>query len=178
MFFEQYSHEPNIATVRFWITHLGLSAERRAQLEPKQTLGYAALGVMERHLESRQFFVGDRYSIADIALYAYTHVAHEGGFELGRFPAILAWLGRGARSRGGDRCAGLLPGPGAERAAGERPDRARCQRNTDPARGGCCAAEDHAGKGGHQGERGHAAVPGTRWSAGARRRPARSRGHA
>jgi len=100
MFFEQYSHEPNIATVRFWITHLGLSAERRAQLEPKQTLGYAALGVMERHLESRQFFVGDRYSIADIALYAYTHVAHEGGFELGRFPAILAWLGRVARQPG------------------------------------------------------------------------------
>ena len=82
------------------ITHLGLSAERRAQLEPKQTLGYAALGVMERHLESRQFFVGDRYSIADIALYAYTHVAHEGGFELGRFPAILAWLGRVARQPG------------------------------------------------------------------------------
>ena len=100
MFFEQYSHEPNIATVRFWITHLGLSAERRAQLEPKQTLGYAALGVMERHLESRRFFVGDRYSIADIALYAYTHVAHEGGFELGRFPAILAWLGRVARQPG------------------------------------------------------------------------------
>jgi len=100
MFFEQYSHEPNIATVRFWITHLGLSDERRAQLEPKQTLGYAALGVMERHLESRQFFVGDRYSIADIALYAYTHVAHEGGFELGRFPAILAWLGRVARQPG------------------------------------------------------------------------------
>ncbi|TMA84848.1 MAG: glutathione S-transferase family protein [Deltaproteobacteria bacterium] len=100
MFFEQYSHEPNIATVRFWITHLGLNEERRAQLEPKRTLGYAALGVMERHLESRQFFVGDRYSIADIALYAYTHVAHEGGFELGRFPAILAWLGRVARQPG------------------------------------------------------------------------------
>jgi len=100
MFFEQYSHEPNIATVRFWITHLGLNDERRAQLEPKRTLGYAALGVMERHLESRQFFVGDRYSIADIALYAYTHVAHEGGFELGRFPAILAWLGRVARQPG------------------------------------------------------------------------------
>ena len=55
---------------------------------------------MERHLESRQFFVGDRYSIADIALYAYTHVAHEGAFELGRFPAILAWLGRVARQPG------------------------------------------------------------------------------
>jgi len=94
MFFEQYSHEPNIATVRFWLAHLGLNDERRAQLEQKRTLGYAALGVMERHLGRREFFVGDRYSIADIALYAYTHVAHEGGFELGRFPAIRAWLER------------------------------------------------------------------------------------
>ena len=94
MFFEQYSHEPNIATVRFWITHLGLNDERRAQLEQKRALGYAALGVMERHLGGREFFVGDRYSIADITLYAYTHVAHEGGFELGRFPAIRAWLER------------------------------------------------------------------------------------
>ena len=94
MFFEQYSHEPNIATVRFWITHLGLNDERRAQLEQKRALGYAALGVMERHLGGREFFVGDRYSIADITLYAYTHVAHEGGFELGRFPAVRAWLER------------------------------------------------------------------------------------
>jgi len=100
MFFEQYSHEPNIATVRFWLTHLGLNDERRAQLDHKRTLGYAALGVMEGHLGSREFFVDDRYSIADIALYAYTHVAHEGGFELGRFPAVLDWLERVRRQPG------------------------------------------------------------------------------
>src|SRR5436309_1896079 len=94
MCFEQYSHEPNIATVRFWLTHLGLNDERRARLEQKRTLGYAALGVMEGHLASREFFVGDRYSIADIALYAYTHVADEGGFDLSRFPAVLGWLER------------------------------------------------------------------------------------
>jgi len=100
MFFEQYSHEPNIATVRFWLTHLGLNDERRARLEQKRTLGYAALGVMEVHLASREFFVGDRYSIADIALYAYTHVADEGGFDLSRFPAVLGWLERVRRQPG------------------------------------------------------------------------------
>ena len=100
MFFEQYSHEPNIATVRFWLTHLGLNDERRAQLEQKRTLGYAALGVMEGHLASREFFVGDCYSIADIALYAYTHVADEGGFDLSRFPAVLGWLERVRRQPG------------------------------------------------------------------------------
>lgn len=93
MCFEQYSHEPNIATVRFWM-HSEMTDERRAQLEPKRKLGYAALGVMEGHLTGRSFFVGERYSIADIALYAYTHVAHEGGFDLARFAAIGAWLER------------------------------------------------------------------------------------
>jgi glutathione S-transferase len=67
---------------------------RRLSLENKRKLGYAALGVMERHLASRDFFVADRYSIADIALYAYTHVAGEGGFELDRFPAVRTWLER------------------------------------------------------------------------------------
>jgi len=100
MFFEQYSHEPNIATVRFWLTHLGLNDDRRAQLDHKRTLGYAALGVMEDHLGRREFFVGDRYSIADIALYAYTHVADEGGFDLARFPAVLGWLERVRRQPG------------------------------------------------------------------------------
>ena len=100
MFFEQYSHEPNIATVRFWLTHLGLNDERRAQLDHKRTLGYAALGVMEDHLGRREFFVGDRYSIADIALYAYTHVADEGGFDLAPFPAVLGWLERVRRQPG------------------------------------------------------------------------------
>jgi glutathione S-transferase len=95
MFFEQYSHEPNIATLRFWTIHnIEMNAERRLSLETKRKLGYDALVVMEGHLRDRSFFVGDRYSIADIALYAYTHVAHEGGFDLGRFPAVRAWLQR------------------------------------------------------------------------------------
>jgi glutathione S-transferase len=94
MFFEQYSHEPNIATSRFWLMHGELTKERRAALPQKRTLGYAALDVMERHLTGRTFFVGDRYSIADIALYAYTHVAHEGGFDLGAYPQVRTWLER------------------------------------------------------------------------------------
>lgn len=94
MFFEQYSHEPNIAVARFWIRFLGVSADKRALLEQKQQLGYAALGVMEGHLAERRFFVAEEYSIADIALYAYTHVAGEGGFDLGCFPAVRAWLDR------------------------------------------------------------------------------------
>lgn len=94
MFFEQYSHEPNIATPRFWIVHLGVTDERREALAQKQEAGYAALEVMEQHLLGRDFFVGGRYSIADIALYAYTHVAPEGGFDLQRFPTIRGWLGR------------------------------------------------------------------------------------
>jgi glutathione S-transferase len=94
MCFEQYSHEPNIATSRFWLQHGELTPERKAALAQKQPLGYAALDVMERQLSARTFFVGDRYSIADIALYAYTHVADEGGFDLGRYPAIGAWLAR------------------------------------------------------------------------------------
>jgi glutathione S-transferase len=93
MFFEQYSHEPYIAVVRFW-NHAGLATEKRDLLPEKTEHGYRALGVMEEHLESRPFFVGERYSIADIALYAYTHVAGEGGFDLLRFPAVGAWLER------------------------------------------------------------------------------------
>jgi glutathione S-transferase len=93
-FFEQYSHEPNIATPRYWITHKVLTPEREAQLPAKRKLGYDALGVMETHLASRKFFVGERYSIADIALYAYTHVAAEGGFDLSPYKAVGAWLAR------------------------------------------------------------------------------------
>ena len=93
MFFEQYSHEPNIATVRFWM-HTALTDERRALLPAKRTLGHDALGVMETHLGARAFFVAERYSIADVALYAYTHVAHEGGFDLAPYPAVRAWLDR------------------------------------------------------------------------------------
>lgn len=94
MFFEQYSHEPNIATVRFWLKHGGLNDERRGMLEQKRVLGYAALEVMERHLADYAYFVDERYTIADIALYAYTHVADEGGFDLARFAAIADWMGR------------------------------------------------------------------------------------
>jgi glutathione S-transferase len=94
MCFEQYSHEPNIATVRFWLHYAELTDERRAAIEQKRMLGYAALDVMERHLATRRFFVAERYTIADIALYAYTHVADEGGFELGPYPAVQAWLAR------------------------------------------------------------------------------------
>lgn len=100
MFFEQYSHEPNIATARYWLRHLELDAGRRAALEQKRTLGYAALGVMETHLAGRDFFVGERYSIADIALYAYTHVADQGGFDLAAYPKVRAWLGRVAAQPG------------------------------------------------------------------------------
>jgi glutathione S-transferase len=93
MCFEQYSHEPNIATVRFWL-HTQLTDERRALLPGKRAAGYAALDVMEQHLGQHPFFVGQQYTIADIALYAYTHVAEEGEFDLGRYPAIRAWCTR------------------------------------------------------------------------------------
>jgi glutathione S-transferase len=100
MCFEQYSHEPNIATSRFWLRHLDLTEERRRMLADKRRLGEAALGVMEGHLERREFFVGPRYSIADIALYAYTHVADQGGFDLAPFRAVRAWLERVRREPG------------------------------------------------------------------------------
>lgn len=100
MFFEQYSHEPNIATSRFILTHLPEDSPRRAELARKRELGYAALDVMERRLGQRPFLVEDRYTIADIALYAYTHVATEGGFDLARYEAIRAWMGRVAAEPG------------------------------------------------------------------------------
>jgi glutathione S-transferase len=94
LFFEQYSHEPNIATTRFILKHLPADSPRRAEIPRRRELGYAALDVMERQLRGATFFVGGRYSVADIALYAYTHVAGEGGFELGRYAAIRSWLAR------------------------------------------------------------------------------------
>ena len=100
MFFEQYSHEPNIATSRFWLKHVDMDDRQRAALEQKRALGYAALEVMERHLAGRDFFVDDAYTIADIALFAYTHVADEGGFDLGGFPIVRAWIDR-VRARPG-----------------------------------------------------------------------------
>ena len=93
MFFEQYSHEPFIATSRFWLQHKPESLERTAILASKRDGGRAALKIMEDHLATNNFFVGD-YSIADIALFAYTHVAQEGGFPLDDFPMIRNWIER------------------------------------------------------------------------------------
>jgi glutathione S-transferase len=94
MFFEQYSHEPNIATSRFWLRHTEIDDERKKRLEEKKALGHAALKVMEQRLGEHPYFVGDAYTIADIALYAYTHVAPEGGFDLAAYPSIRTWLER------------------------------------------------------------------------------------
>jgi glutathione S-transferase len=94
LFFEQYSHEPYIATVRFWVKYAGKAQEKKQEIVERTARGYAALGVMEKALATAPFLVGERPTLADIALYAYTHVAGEGGFELGRFPAVQAWLGR------------------------------------------------------------------------------------
>ena len=93
MFFEQYSHEPFIATSRFWLQHKPDSPEKSALLASKRDGGWAALRIMEDHLTKNDFFVGD-YSIADVALFAYTHVADEGGFPLDDFPKIRAWIER------------------------------------------------------------------------------------
>ncbi|MGB8683025.1 MAG: glutathione S-transferase family protein [Candidatus Binatus sp.] len=95
LFFEQYSHEPYIASVRYLVIHRDVSDPRRTILDTMmRPRGYDALGVMEDHLKAREWFVGERYSVADIALYAYTHVADEGGFDLAGYPAIRAWLER------------------------------------------------------------------------------------
>jgi glutathione S-transferase len=99
LFFEQYSHEPYIAVVRFWHFAGQLDAHR-TELPEKMERGYHALDVLERQLAGREYLVGDAYSIADIALYAYTHVADEGGFDLGRYPATRAWLERVRASPG------------------------------------------------------------------------------
>jgi glutathione S-transferase len=99
MFFEQYSHEPYIAVVRFLVAFAPQPPEE-SELELRRAAGYRALDAMERELESREFLVAERYTIADIALYAYTHVAGEGGFELERYPAIGAWLERVAAQPG------------------------------------------------------------------------------
>jgi glutathione S-transferase len=103
MFWEQYNHEPSIATLRFWLDYIGeegLSAEQRALIPVKRAGGLAALALMEDHLRDRPFFVGERISLADIVLYAYTHVAEGGGFDLGGYPALLAWLERIAAAPG------------------------------------------------------------------------------
>jgi glutathione S-transferase len=94
MFFEQNLHEPNIATRRYWVSIAPDSAPRAAQLDFWLENGKKALGIMERELEQHDFFGSPRYSIADIALFGYTHVAPEGGFELEPYPAVRAWLQR------------------------------------------------------------------------------------
>src|SRR5258707_5807893 len=93
LFFEQYNHEPNVATSRYWLRHGLMTPAREPLFAQKRLAGYAALAVMENHLATRDFFVGV-YSIADIALYAYTHVAEQGEFDLARFPSVTAWLAR------------------------------------------------------------------------------------
>jgi glutathione S-transferase len=100
MFFEQYDHEPALAVARFWVAYSGRPEAFADRLPEKMEAGHKALAAMERHLDGKHFFVGSRMSLADIALYAYTHVAHEGGFELGAYPAIQAWLGRVASEPG------------------------------------------------------------------------------
>jgi glutathione S-transferase len=96
MFFEQYSHEPYIAVAWFWL-RVALSEElekRRHLIAEWHSMGNAALGVMPKHLSKNDWFAGGQYSIADIALYGYTHCAHDGGFQLRRYPAAVAWLTR------------------------------------------------------------------------------------
>ena len=94
MFFEQYSHEPYVAVARAWIAFFGIPPGKERELEERIQKGYAALDIMEGELKQRPFFAGERYSLADISLYAYTHVAEEGRFDLGRYPALRAWFER------------------------------------------------------------------------------------
>jgi glutathione S-transferase len=100
MFFEQYSHEPYVATPRYIVKHLPADSPRRAEVPMRLALGRAAVAVMDAHLQKNRYFVGERCSIADIALYAYTHVADEGGLDLEPYPHLRAWLGRVAQTPG------------------------------------------------------------------------------
>jgi glutathione S-transferase len=100
MFFEQYSHEPYVATPRYILKHLPADTPRRAELPERLTRGRAALAVMETHLHQHRDFVPERYTIADIALYAYTHVAHEAGLDMAAYSALNAWLARVASQPG------------------------------------------------------------------------------
>jgi glutathione S-transferase len=101
MFFEQYEHEPAIAVARFWLAYSGQPEEAYAKRLPaRHGAGHRALAAMERHLEERDYFVGDGLSLADIALYAYTHVADEGGFDLSGYPRVRAWIERVAAEPG------------------------------------------------------------------------------
>jgi glutathione S-transferase len=91
-FFEQYSHEPYIAVARYINLYLGLPEDRKAEYEAKQAGGYRALEVMDKQLSQTPFLLGNQISLADISLFAYTHVAHEGGFDLAAYPAIRNWI--------------------------------------------------------------------------------------
>ncbi|MFC1664182.1 glutathione S-transferase family protein [Pseudomonadota bacterium] len=93
-FFEQYSHEPYIAVARFIAKYLGLPEEKKAEYEAKQEGGHKALSVMEKQLVETRYLIDDSLSIADISLYGYTHVAHEGGFDMSKYLAITAWMDR------------------------------------------------------------------------------------
>ncbi len=99
-FFEQYDHEPSIAVVRFWLAYSGQPEAYADRVESRRIAGDRALDAMERHLEGRDWLVGGGMTLADISLYAYTHVAHEGGFDLASRPAIRAWLERVAAQPG------------------------------------------------------------------------------
>ena len=94
MFFEQYDHEPALAVVRFWLAYSGRPEAFADRLDERTAAGYRALDAMERHLDRHPYLVGEGMTLADIALYAYTHVAHEGGFDLESYPAVRAWLDR------------------------------------------------------------------------------------
>jgi glutathione S-transferase len=100
MFFEQYDHEPAIAVVRFWLAYSGRPEEFADRVPERQAAGYRALDAMERHLDGRRYLVGDAITLADVVLYAYTHVADEAGLDLGRYPAIGTWLERVAAEPG------------------------------------------------------------------------------
>jgi glutathione S-transferase len=97
MFWEQYNHEPNIATMRFWMRFVGLDAltdAQRVQISGKREAALAALDLMDRHLAERKYFVADAFGLADICLFAYTHVADEANFDLEAYPAIVRWMER------------------------------------------------------------------------------------
>jgi glutathione S-transferase len=100
LFFEQYSHEPYVATPRYILRHLGRDHPRAAELPGRIERGHQALQVMDTRLAAAPFFAADRYTIADIALYAYTHVAHEADIDLAPYPHVRAWLARVAAQPG------------------------------------------------------------------------------
>jgi glutathione S-transferase len=103
MFWEQYNHEPSVATLRFWVKWIGeanFTDLQKVQYPVKRAAGEAALALMDEHLATRTFFVADRFTLADIALYAYTHVCADGGFELERYPHVHSWIDRVAAQPG------------------------------------------------------------------------------